>query len=207
MYDAQGKEADRSWYARTLYPLHESLLFFEVRKKGENIGFERNFFARGGELYFLMLFYGTKDDKLLQESIEKRFEQLLTKNVPIEKIVESIQTALTDVEDKDDFGLLKVQDDEEKGNDRIPYLPNTDHLYYKTFAKELSQLIKVNLDIYELFPLLTSLINFQLMRYMYNQAIISDNQQVLFFFDCLDGQEEQILKISSNTFRKKRIAN
>src|SRR5699024_6088103 len=83
LYDGRGKEADRSWYARTLFPLHEALLFFEVRKKGKTTAYERNFFARGGELYFLMLHYGTKDDLVIRNKIEKRLQALLRKNVPI----------------------------------------------------------------------------------------------------------------------------
>ena len=76
-----GKPVDRSWYAQMMYPLHESLLFSEVRvnrDKGNSkkltINYERNFFARGGELYFLMLHYGTVDKPELRVNIEKKHE-------------------------------------------------------------------------------------------------------------------------------------
>ena len=78
LIDGRGREADRSWYARSLYPLHESLLFFELRTKGKSIAYERNFYARGGELYYLMLSYGTENNLDLRNSIEERFKHILT---------------------------------------------------------------------------------------------------------------------------------
>jgi hypothetical protein len=199
--DTRGKEADRSWFARTLYPLHESLLFFEVRKKGNSIGYERNFFARGGELYFLMLSYGTEGDDQLRKSIQDKLKRLLTKNVSLEKIVNSISEALDDDSGKEDPALLKGDD----SDDKVPWLPNINHPLFSVFATELDQLLDINLEIYDMFRLLTSLINFQLLRYIYDMAKVKEDEGVLFFFDCLDGQEKQIHKISGNSFKKNEM--
>ncbi|WP_163971801.1 hypothetical protein [Oceanobacillus halotolerans] len=201
LYDGRGKAADRSWYARTLYPLHEALLYFEVRKKGDDTAYERNFFARGGELYFLMLYYGTEKNLETREKIERRFRKLLTKNVPIEKIVTSINEALDyNSTITSERPAYLYQTEEAKGE--TPYLPVLDHPFYKQFAEELATLIDNDIDIYELFPLLTSLITFQLMRYMYDRAKVSNEQKIDFFFDCIDGQEQQILKLASSSFQK-----
>ncbi|MFF2875076.1 hypothetical protein ACFVR2_02010 [Gottfriedia sp. NPDC057991] len=204
LVDGRGKEADRSWFARTLYPLHECLLFFEVRKKGNSIGYERNFFARGGELYYLMLSYGTEGHPELRSSIEKKLRILLRKNVSLEKIVDSICEVLGDEEKEKDLEYpLRVSGDV----DAAPSLPEDTHtnpLFY-SFAIELDQLMEINVDIYEMFRLLTSLINFQIMRYIYDRAKIEKSDNVLFFFDCLDGQVNQILNISSNTFKNNEL--
>jgi hypothetical protein len=204
LVDGRGKEADRSWYARTLYPLHECLLFFELRTKGKSDpAYERNFFARGGELYYLMLSFGTTNDLQLRESIENKLKKLLRKNVSLEKIVGSISDALGDdiIEKSTQFPLKANQD-----NEAAPSLPEDAHenpLFY-IFAKELDQLLDINVDIYEMFRLLTSLINFQIMRYIYDRSKINE-ENILFFFDCLDGQVNQILKISSNTFKNNEL--
>lgn len=200
LVDGRGKEADRSWFARTLYPLHESLLFFEVRVKGNSTGYERNFFARGGELYYLMLSYGTQNQVNLRSSIEHKLKALLRKNVSLEKIVGSLCDVLGDLDsEKDTAYPLKVKESDEAA----PSLPEDthDHPLFYNFAKELDQLLDINVDIYEMFRLLTSLINFQIMRYIYDRARVSENDKVVFFFDCLDGQVNQILNISSNTFK------
>src|SRR5690606_585288 len=185
LIDGKGNEADRSWFARTLYPLHESLLFFEVRKKGNSIGYERNFFARGGELYYLMLSYGTEGHPELRSSIETKLKLLLRKNVSLEKIVSSICEVLGDeIKEKDKTYPLK----ESANDEAAPSLPEDtyDLPLFTYFAKELDRLLEINVDIYEMFRLLTSLINFQIMRYIYDRSKTNEDEKILFFFDCLD---------------------
>lgn len=204
LYDGKGNLANRSWYAKSLYPLHESLLFFELRKKGETISYERNFFARGGELYYLMLSYGTEEQPILIEEIENRMKELLQKNKSIENIVEKIIEILDqEVEVKDsDYGLLK---EDPNVNREYPKLPITKHELFDQFAQEFHQLIHLNLDIYEMFHLLVSLVSFQLVRYMYERTKKDESDKVMMFFDCLDGQVNQILKLSSQSFQQNEI--
>lgn len=198
LVDGRGKEADRSWYARTLYPLHESLLFFELRTKGKTISYERNFFARGGELYYLMISHGTSEYPELREAIETRLGNILKRNVSVEKIVNSIKEALGETEDyrNEKYPLKQT----EKFTKDYPYLPVTEHELFKEFASELNNLLKINLDIYEMFKLLISLVSFQLLRYMYDRAKVNHDDNIDFFFDCMDGKNSQILKTSANTF-------
>ncbi|KML44545.1 hypothetical protein VL14_03985 [Cytobacillus firmus] len=203
LVDGRGREADRSWYARSLYPLHESLLFFEIRKKGQGISYERNFFARGGELYYLMLSYGTTNYPDIRESIQNRIKTLLRKNNSVERIIDSIQDALGDneIDIKKDTYPLKENND----NKEYPQLPVTEHYIFDEFAKEMNNLLNINIDVYEMFKLLTSLISFQLMRYMYERAKVNEGDRIEFFFDCLDGQNSQILKTSSGTFSNNEL--
>ncbi|MEH7114923.1 hypothetical protein V7124_21560 [Neobacillus niacini] len=201
--DGQGKAANRSWYAKTLYPLHESLLFFELRTHIKNetksYSYERNFFARGGELYFLMLAYGTDKDLSLREEIEQRLKYLLQKNKAIEHIVNKIATSLEDDKDnREDFYPLKKVSEKTK---EYPYLPVEDDPIYHEFAVEFNQLISLNIDIYEMFELMISLITFQLSRYMLKRSLIgNESNEVTYFFDCLDAQVGPIQKLSSKSF-------
>lgn len=201
LYDGKGKEADRSWYARTLYPLHESLLFFELRKKAGGLAYERNFFARGGELYYLMLSNGTKDNIYLKEEIEKRIQSLLTKNVSIDKITSKISEILGDEINKNDLYPLKPNEKDKE----YPMLPVNEHPFFIQFAEELKQLLSLNVDVYEMFKLLTSLICFQLMRYQHDRAKLDDSKDVSYFFDCLDGQNNQIMRQSINSFKESEL--
>jgi hypothetical protein len=202
--DGQGKAANRSWYAKTLYPLHESLLFFELRTHVKNdtktYSYERNFFARGGELYFLMLSYGTKNDLSLRSSIEQRLKFLLQKNKAIEHIVNKITNSLEDEKDKKDELYYPLKKVNEKTKE-YPQLPVEDDPIYNEFAVEFNQLISLNIDIYELFELMISLITFQLSRYMLKRSLINNEiNEVTYFFDCLDAQIGPIQKLSSKSF-------
>lgn len=201
--DGQGKAANRSWYAKTLYPIHESLLFFELRTQLKNdtktYSYERNFFARGGELYFLMLSYGTENDLTLREEIEKRLKFLLQKNKAIEHIVNKINSSLEEDKNRREelYPLKKVSETTKE----YPYLPVKDDPIYHEFAVEFNQLISLNIDIYEMFELMISLITFQLSRYMLKRSLIeNESYEITYFFDCLDAQVGPIQKLSSNSF-------
>ncbi|WP_054637319.1 hypothetical protein [Thalassobacillus sp. C254] len=202
LYDNKGKPADRSWYAKSLYPLHESLLFFEVRVKGsgknKSISFERNFYARGGELYFLMIKYGTENNPELRNNITERLNEVLKRNKSVSEIASNIEGILSEVEPEssNQYPLVKQQKEKE-----FPYLPITDHPLFEEFSLELSNLLSLNMDIYEMFQLLTSLVSFQLTRYMYDRARINEDDKSLFFVDCLDGRSQEVLRLSSGTFK------
>jgi hypothetical protein len=198
IYDGRGKEANRSWYAKSLYPIHESLLFFELRKNKESISFERNFFARGGELYFLMLAYGTANDEVLKGKIENKLRYLLQKNKSINSITKLFTEALDSEEKETEPAPLRYHETRE-----YPQLPDTEHYLFPKFAQELNKLLNLNIDIYEMFKLLTSLICFQLFRYMQERA--ETDTSSLFFIDCMDGQSKQILKLSSESFIKNEL--
>ncbi|MGO4348249.1 hypothetical protein AB4Z45_22405 [Paenibacillus sp. MCAF9] len=199
LYNTTGKEADRSWFARSLYPLHESLLYFELRKKGRDLSFERNFFARGGELYFLMLAYGTENYAERRNFIQSRFQDLLTRNKVIEKLVYKISSAFEESENQNNqTGLLRT----DNNDDNVPKLPEPEKSQplFEMFSMELEQLLLLDVDIYEMFHLLTSLVCFQLTRYMHERATILDSKNHTYFFDCLEGNNKHITQISSRNF-------
>jgi hypothetical protein len=91
-------EESRSWFAKSLFPAHHNLLFWEGLRKGatkfvgrrsadglplhqldKGIAFDaRNFFARGGEIYYLILSAGTRNDPARRRAITDRLRTLLT---------------------------------------------------------------------------------------------------------------------------------
>src|SRR5215217_4456432 len=90
-------EDDRSWYAKSLFPVHEEFLLWEALRKGSTLRryagdasqlplarldegvefFARNFFARGGELYYLMISAGTEGNPERRERIAGSLRALL----------------------------------------------------------------------------------------------------------------------------------
>lgn len=210
-----GKPVDRSWYAQMMYPLHESLLFTEVRvnrDKGNlnnlSINYERNFFARGGELYYLMLHYGTLNNSDLRVSIEKNMKKLLSSSSGVIAVINQINEAFGEysVSSKDqpaplikDSELSEVISGWEKSE--YPVLPNVDLQLYKEFAEELNALLMLKIDIYEMFDILTSLITFQLHRYMIYQSEQIVDEDTHYFIDCLEGQNKSIKFLAQDSYR------
>lgn len=195
LYDTDGKEADRSWFARSLYPLHESLLYVELRKKKGNYSFERNFFARGGELYFLMLGHGTEHFPKRRSFIEDRFRQLLTRNKIIEKVVGRISAVFDDVEPAKEKNPGMLRSGGLEG--RIPILPQHADIdnreLFEQFGAEMENLLLMDIDVHEIFRLLTALVCFQLARYMHARSHV-DMKPGTYFFDCMDGINTHIYR-------------
>lgn len=199
LYNTDGKMADRSWFAKMIYPLHESLLFFELRVKNNTIDFERNFFSRGGELYFLMIYHGTKNNPILKGFIEDRFKELLQKNDVIHKVYQKVADATSDIKEELSYGYLRKHEEMKQGQ-KLPILPEENLPIYEDFAEELANLLKIDIDIYEMFHLLTSLICFQLLRYMLYRAISIQGKNINFFVDCLEGTDNLIYRLSAKNF-------
>ncbi|WP_214710455.1 hypothetical protein [Exiguobacterium sp. s55] len=215
-----GKPVDRSWYAQMMYPLHESLLYTEIRvnrdkgkSKNPTYNYERNFFARGGELYYLMLHYGTVDNKELREEIEKNMKRLLSNSSGLITVVNQINEAFeeyafteTGTSTKDQPAPL-IKDSELEDiisgweKSEYPLLPSTELPLYREFAEELNALLTLKIDVYEMFDILTSLITFQLHRYMIYQAEQIVQEKTHYFIDCFEGQNKSIKFLAQDSYR------
>lgn len=213
-FSVEGKQSNRSWFAETLFPLNESLLFFEVRRKNATVDYERNFFARGGELYYLMLTYGTKDNPELRQSIEQKLNRLMKGNKNIQSIVENICECLDEkavFEKNDDYrkgsailqkteNFLKKYPEAKKREE--PTLPLKEKEMYKMMAEDLNALLSANIDIHEIMNMLTSLVCFHIYLYMIDQASLKlPESDTTIFVDCLDGQNSHIKLLAQNSFK------
>lgn len=215
-----GKPVDRSWYAQMMYPLHESLLYTEIRvnrdkgkSKNPTYNYERNFFARGGELYYLMLHYGTVDNHELRESIEKNMKSLLSNSSGLITVVNQINEAFEEYASTENGTSTKdqpaplIKDSELEDfitgweKSEYPLLPSTDLPLYREFAEELNALLTLKIDVYEMFDILTSLITFQLHRYMIYQAEQIVQEKTHYFIDCFEGQNKSIKFLAQDSYR------
>lgn len=197
-----GKEANRSWFARSLYPLHESLLFSELRVKNGEPEFERNFYARGGELYFLMLAHGVANDDRRCSYIEDRFASLLQRSQNIASFVQVITDALDHPEEADKSNLAYLRS--VNGKQQIPILPDKAEVQhgqlFEGFARDLERLLMMNLDVHHFFQLLTSLACFHLFRYSHARA--AGNEALHYFIDCMEGANRDVYKQSAVLFER-----
>ena len=193
-------EKDRSWYAKSLLPIHENLLMWEALRKGATrrdavtvdpsvddaeldtgIDFaQRNYFARGGELYYLILSAGTEQDSARRERIEKRLEALLRNNHPIGQLAHQIEKAWRQQEETDSSGTLH-------------YIPDGGCDFYKIVAEDIETLLGVELDIVEHLHLLAHLICFHIVIYMYVRAHPEASSEVLNQEGCMDKVRPKLL--------------
>lgn len=214
---AEGKPMDRSWYAQMLFPLNEALLFFELRARKNNndeiSAYERNFFARGGELYYLMITYGTSHDSELRKSIEESLKKLMSGNQNIGRIVQSICDSLNDDASFDYNQPLSkavllqnkkelLEQFEGAAQSEYPTLPNKNKPIFKIMAEDLNALLKIEVDIYEFMGVFTSLVNFHIYSYMMTQASDYIDIKYKLFIDCMDGSNPHIKRLAQHTYKE-----
>ncbi|WP_457627637.1 hypothetical protein [Persephonella sp.] len=178
---------NRSWFAQFLFPFHESVLFFEMRRikgfneinKCQNLGqssnllqeidtakyfdFPRNFFARGGELYYLMLSIGRENKNsnlgdILKSILQTRFED-------IGKSIEYIEKKWEEIKGNN----LESQGDNSKTIE-IGWITHPNCKYYSLVYSDLKNILKNNLDHLELLNLIAFNIAFSIVLYIYRKS-------------------------------------
>jgi hypothetical protein len=210
-------ERERSWYAKSLLPIHENLLMWEALRKGatrrdavsvdETVGnaeldqgidfSQRNFFARGGELYYLILSAGTETNPARREAIEQGLQRLLRNNHPIGPLAARIETAWDSEVGSGSEGTMH-------------YIPDTVRGLYEQIAEDVEALLEATLDPVEKLHLLAHLICFHVIIYIYTVAspdTISDRNGALaprasLLVDALDGADRGVLRRVSATLFK-----
>ncbi|WP_110516876.1 hypothetical protein [Herpetosiphon llansteffanensis] len=175
-------EDQRSWYAKSLLPVHHEMLFWEALRKGatkaeknidvnaideasydKNITYsDRNFFARGGELYYLILSAGTQSRQPIGQSIEKSINQLLLeRNTSLGTLARHIDATWQSV--------VKLGEiDANTGS--LGWLLDPDCALYRQIADDVFQLLQAPLDALEMLDMLAHMIGFHLVLYIYHRA-------------------------------------
>jgi len=176
-------EESRSWFAKSLFPAHHNLLFWEgLRKKATkyeerrsadglpphqldaDISFDdRNFFARGGEVYYLILSAGTQNAPVLRQTIVERLRALLVeRNAALGELAEIIEQVWLQ-----QIGQRPTQQDK---TGRLGWIPDPDCAFYTIIAEDVATFLQADLDPLETLDLLAHLVGFHLTLYIYHRA-------------------------------------
>lgn len=206
-------EEERSWYAKSLFPVNEQFLLWEALRKGAAQGktprkgkgqgkslhsadelpleeldrgvefLARNFFARGGELYYLIISAGTEGRPELRERIGERLRTLLTKrNQTLGRIAQAIDKTWT--------GLTG---DENEISSTVGWIPDPDCALYRQIADDLANFLDNELDSLECLELLAHLIGFHIVTYIYHRAHPASDPEGHASGSCLEACRPVIL--------------
>jgi hypothetical protein len=174
-------EEDRSWYAKSLFPVHEEFLLWEGQRKGATLreyrqsaeglapdlldaGIEfntRNFFARGGELYYLMISAGSEGHPAQREQIGERLRALLTEqNKSLGMIARKIDLTWCERNNEHDGFYTGT----------LGWILDPACALYRQIADDLATFLDNDLDSLECLELLAHLIGFHIIGYIYHRA-------------------------------------
>jgi len=170
----------RSWYACSLIPVHKNFLFFEARRpslpksapeidlskiKDLDQGIsqtDRNFYARGGEIYYLMLSAGTENDPVKRDFIGKRLDDLLSQNEDLGQLAEIIDTQWTNYKANQSQGK-----DSKPTKIDLGWIANQDCPAYQLAAEDLACFLQSAMDQSAAIELLAHLIGFHMVQMIY----------------------------------------
>jgi hypothetical protein len=198
-------EDNRSWYAKSLFPVHEEFLLWEALRKGStkrsyvgDVGqlslaqldngvqfFARNFFARGGELYYLLISAGTEGDPERRLRISARLQALLTeRNQTLGQFAKLINGAWSD---------LVAEHNDQKIEGNVGWILDPSCSLYRQFAEDLDLFLDNSLDSLECLELLAHLISFHIVCYIYHRAHPASNSEGHASGSCLHACRPQML--------------
>jgi len=227
-------EEQRSWYAKSLFPAHHNLLFWEALRKratkyrdlrsaegvppkllDAEIAFDvRNFFARGGEIYYLILSAGTQNNPDRRRAIAQRLKELLNDhNQVLGLLAEIIDQAW---QEQVSTGPSSDNGHDKKG--RLGWIPDPDCPLYVTIAEDVDTLLQADLDPLETLDLLAHLIGFHLTLYIYHRAhpdatperhadgTCRDACRPVLLADALEGADGGVIRSASATLFREQEA-
>ncbi len=181
-------EEERSWYAKTLFPVHQEFLLWEALRKGATLrenrhsaehldlsqldhGVEflsRNFFARGGELYYLIISAGTEGRPEQRARIGEGLRKLLTqRNQSLGKIALAIDTTWSELVGGEESPIIGT----------VGWILDPDCALYRQIADDLDTFLNNELDSLECLELLAHLIGFHIITYIYHRAHPASNAE------------------------------
>jgi hypothetical protein len=221
-------EVQRSWFAKSLFPAHHNLLFWEALRKratryrgqpvpdgatprmlDDGISFtDRNFFARGGEVYYLILSAGTETDLECRALVVERLNVLLNgHNQALGTLAEVIDQTWYDLQDD--------HRDEPRGT--LGWIPDPACPLYVYIAEDVATFLQHDLDPLESLDLLVHLIGFHLTLYIYHRAHPEATSErhadgsclghcrPTLLVDALDGRGRNIIRsLSAMLFREQQ---
>jgi hypothetical protein len=213
-------EYQRSWYAKSLFPIHHALLFWQGdRNTGRNATqreatpdpqfadgtvtlTKRNFYARGGEIYYLILSAGTETDLDRRQDIAQRLETLLKHS---HQAVGSVARTIDETWER-----LSGQPSHIPDHGTLGWIPEPHSPLYVTIAEDVAALLQTERDPIETLDLLAHLIGFHLTCYIYYHARSARSaptaHQPLLLIDALEGADGGVIRqFSAALFREQEV--
>lgn len=212
-------EYQRSWYAKSLFPINHELLFWQGDRNTAK-GYQqreataeppvadttvtltkRNFYARGGEVYYLILSAGTEADSNRRLYIANRLERLLKhSHQAVGSVARLIDTT---------WERISGNPSSLKDHGTLGWIPTPDSPLYGTIAEDVAMLLQIERDPIETLDLLAHLMGFHLTGYIYHHARPdrADAHQSLLLIDALEGADGGVIRqFSAALFREQEVS-
>ncbi|VXD25928.1 hypothetical protein [Planktothrix paucivesiculata] len=184
-------DSNKRWTSKFVFPYGADCLYSDLRVTGTNFSQDRRFFARTGELLYLMLCRSGKGSELktalLKLGIVREAENP-DQTSKWNRIIKLLQP---------EFELTHTR---EGGNP--PYLPYKKLTEYKDFADDWLRILNYNLPDYDAIPYLVTLTGLHLIIYLLSRAkaVLENEESPQFILEIIAPKKTVIRDLASTSF-------
>ena len=185
---AIGADSGKRWTSKFVYPHGPDCLFSEVSDKAGSKSRDRRFFARGGELLYLMLTrsgYGEQLLPMLQRVV-------LDENKAWNRMAKAL--------------LPRDQADDITNPAQIGYLPYAQRPEYGDLANDWISLLRLNMPGESVLDPLVRISSLHILRYLFNRAheVINDGTFTRFVLEITAPKSTPIRALSADNYSANR---
>lgn len=178
-------ENNKRWSSQFVFPFGPNCLYEDLNIRDNGISADRRFFARTGELLYLMLARSGKGEELLSH-----FKlRILNKDAKFNRLVAALQP---------NHELLHSTSTERKGT----YLPYLDLPEYKALAEDWIRLFRCNIPTYDVVPYLINILGLHMILYSLNRSkvILGHADRATFVVEIVSPKKTVVRELSADSF-------
>lgn len=176
-------ENNKRWSSQFVFPFGPDCLYEDLNiRENNNTSQDRRFFARTGELLYLMLSRSGRGDELLSHFKK----HILNKDTQFNRLVASLQSPEDAAYSKREGG----------------YLPHLDLPEYKMLAQDWVNLFKCDIPAYDVIPYLINLMGLHMLLYSLNRAkeVLGQDEKTTFVVEIVAPKKTVIRELSADSF-------
>lgn len=180
-------ENNKRWSSQFVFPYGPSCLYEDLNVKENSISNDRRFFARTGEIMYLMLCRSGRGEEILEHLLSK----VLDENNKFNRLISMLQPP---------------SDNLSEGNSirSGAYLPYLNLPEYKTLADDWINIFKCKLSNFDFIPYLVNLTGLHMIIYFLKRSmeILGLDKKPTFILEIVSPKKNVIKELSSDSFNE-----
>jgi hypothetical protein len=178
-------ENNKRWSSQFVFPFGPDCLYEDLNVRDNGTSQDRRFFARTGEMLYLMLSRSGKGEELIAHFQSR----ILNKDTKFNRLVAALQPS---------HDLVHSTTTKREGT----YLPYVDLPEYKAIAEDWTRLFRCNVPTYDVVPYLINILGLHMLLYSLNRSkeILGQKDKATFVVEIVSPKKTVIREISADSF-------
>lgn len=175
--------SNKRWSSKFVFPFGPDAIYEDLRVDARGASNDRRFFARTGELLYLMLCRAERGSELGQKLVERLFD----KSVPMNRLVKALQGEPQHAQDYRDVG----------------YLPYLTHPRFDQICEDWLSILSRDIPIYDALEHLITSAGLNLLLYFLecSKAQVGDVEPVEFLCEIVSKERTKVRALSGDSYQ------